>query len=60
MSDSSNFPPPRDKTLLVTGGAGFIGSALTKALCDTNRIRIFDNLRRNALADTGLDKHPNV
>ena len=49
-----------DKTLLVTGGAGFIGSALTKRLCEHNRIRIFDNLRRNALADAGLDKHPNV
>lgn len=50
----------RDKTLLVTGGAGFIGSALTKRLCEHNRIRIFDNLRRNALAEAGLDKHPNV
>jgi nucleoside-diphosphate-sugar epimerase len=47
-------------TILITGGAGFIGSSLTKRLVETNKIRIFDNLRRNALADTGLDKHPNV
>lgn len=47
-------------TILMTGGAGFIGSALTKRLVDNNRIRIFDSLRRNALADTGLDKHANV
>jgi nucleoside-diphosphate-sugar epimerase len=47
-------------TILITGGAGFIGSSLTKRLVENNKIRIFDNLRRNALADTGLDKHPNV
>lgn len=47
-------------TFLVTGGAGFIGTALTRRLADTNRIRIFDSLRRNALAEAGLDKHPNV
>lgn len=47
-------------TILITGGAGFIGSALTRRLIDSNRIRIFDSLRRNALAETGLDKHPNM
>jgi len=50
----------RNATLLLTGGAGFIGTALTRRLADDNEIRIFDNLRRNALADAGLDKHPNV
>jgi nucleoside-diphosphate-sugar epimerase len=52
--------PITGKTLLITGGAGFIGTALTRALCEANRIRVFDNLRRNALADAGLDQHPNV
>ena len=47
-------------TLLITGGAGFIGTALTRRLVQKNRIRIFDNLRRNALSATGLDRHPNV
>lgn len=47
-------------TFLITGGAGFIGTALTKKLADKNKIRVFDNLRRNALAKAGLDKHPNV
>ncbi|MCA9601063.1 MAG: NAD-dependent epimerase/dehydratase family protein [Polyangiales bacterium] len=50
----------RDAHLLMTGGAGFIGTALVRRLADTNRIRVFDTLRRNALADAGLDKHPNV
>lgn len=55
-----DFSALSGKTLLVTGGAGFIGTALTRALADRNTIRVFDNLRRNALADAGLDAHPNV
>lgn len=47
-------------TILITGGAGFIGTALTRRLIANNHVRIFDNLRRNALAAAGLDKHPNV
>jgi UDP-glucose 4-epimerase len=46
--------------LLLTGGAGFIGTALTRRLADTNRVRILDILRRNALAEAGLDQHPHV
>lgn len=48
------------KTLLLTGGAGFIGTALTRQLVEKNKVRILDNLRRNALAEAGLDTHPNV
>ena len=47
-------------TILITGGAGFIGSALVRRLVEHNRIRVLDNLRRNALVETGLDRHPNV
>ena len=47
-------------TILITGGAGFIGTALTRRLIETNRVRVFDNLRRNALAAAGLDTHPNL
>jgi nucleoside-diphosphate-sugar epimerase len=50
----------RGATLLLTGGAGFIGTALTRRLVEHNRVRVFDNLRRNALADAGLDRHANV
>ena len=45
---------------LITGGAGFIGTALTRRLAEKNHVRIFDNLRRNALKDAGLADHPNV
>lgn len=52
MIEGANF--------LLTGGAGFIGTALTRRLAEKNHVRIFDNLRRNALKDGGLADHPNV
>ncbi len=48
------------KTILMTGGAGFIGSQLARRLIDNNEIVIFDNLHRNALKFTDLDSHPNL
>jgi UDP-glucose 4-epimerase len=50
----------RGANVLITGGAGFIGTALTRRLVEHNRVRILDTLRRNALAEAGLDKHPNI
>ena len=35
---------PRGKSVLVTGGAGFIGSHLTEALCAENEVRVVDDL----------------
>ncbi len=50
----------RDKQILLTGGAGFIGSQITKRLASDNKVVIFDNLHRNALRYTDLTSHPNV
>jgi len=50
----------KGKNILLTGGAGFIGSTLTRALHKDNGIVIFDNLHRNAIAKTGLLDEPNV
>ncbi|MFW5925273.1 MAG: NAD-dependent epimerase/dehydratase family protein [Myxococcota bacterium] len=50
----------KNAKLLITGGAGFIGTALIRRLADDNHIRVLDVLRRNALAHAGLDRHPNV
>jgi nucleoside-diphosphate-sugar epimerase len=48
------------RTILLTGGAGFIGSALAARLLPRNRVVVFDTGARNALADSGLVDHPNL
>ena len=35
------------KNILITGGAGFIGSALAKKLRDNNKIYIIDLKKKN-------------
>ena len=50
----------RDATVLITGGAGFIGTALCGRLLDHNRIRVLDNMHRNALSGSGIEGHPNL
>jgi len=50
----------RGSTVLITGGAGFIGTALCGRLLPENRIRVFDNLKRNALSKSSWGKHPNL
>jgi len=48
------------KKILLTGGAGFIGTTLAGRLVDQNHIVILDNYHRNALRHTRLLDHPNV
>lgn len=50
----------RGKKILLTGGAGFIGTSLTRRLCHDNEVVIFDNLRRDALTPSGLTKQDNI
>jgi UDP-glucose 4-epimerase len=50
----------KQKQILITGGAGFIGTQLIKRLVDDNQIVVLDTLHRNALADSGLADHPNL
>ena len=50
----------QDKTIFLTGGAGFIGSTLIGRLVETNRLVVFDNLSRNALAGLPYAAHPNL
>jgi len=45
---------------VLTGGAGFIGTTLTRRLIDENEIVVLDNLHRDALAGTELGGHPNL
>lgn len=50
----------RNKTIFITGGAGFIGSTLATLLCTDNDVVIFDNLSRNTMKHGGLGSHPRV
>ncbi len=47
------------KRIVVTGGAGFIGTTLARRLVDGNEIVALDNLHRDALSGTDLAEHPN-
>ena len=49
-----------DRRILITGGAGFIGTSLSLRLVDHNDVVIFDNLHRNAMKDTSLADHPRL
>jgi UDP-glucose 4-epimerase len=49
-----------DKTIFITGGAGFIGSTLAGRLLDRNRVVLYDNLARNSLQDRPFRDHPNL
>ena len=48
------------RRILLTGGAGFIGSHLVERFTPDNEIVVLDTFRRNALGPAGLDKHPHV
>jgi len=43
------------KRILITGGAGFIGTTLARQLIGANDVVLYDNLHRNALAGTELE-----
>jgi len=50
----------QDAQIVITGGAGFIGSSIAQRLVDHNRVTLFDNLHRNALKGSPLLEHPNL
>ena len=46
--------PIKNKRIFMTGGAGFIGTALITRLIEANEIVVYDTLQRNALKETNL------
>jgi nucleoside-diphosphate-sugar epimerase len=48
------------KTVLITGGAGFIGTSLARRLVEENEIVVLDNLHRDSLTGTDLAEHKNL
>jgi UDP-glucose 4-epimerase len=49
-----------NKTIFITGGAGFIGSTLAERLIEKNRVVLYDNLARNSLQDKPYKDHKNL
>ena len=48
------------QTILITGGAGFIGTKVAERLVDANRVIVLDNLSRNSLGSSPVADHPNL
>ncbi len=48
------------KRVVITGGAGFIGSTLVGRLVEANRVVVLDNLSRNALRGSPFENHVNL
>lgn len=50
----------QNKTIFITGGAGFIANTLIKHYVELNRIVVYDNFHRDTLTGSGLSNHPNI
>lgn len=48
------------RRILITGGAGFIGSHLAERLLADNRVVVLDIFRRDALSGAGIGDHPHL
>jgi UDP-glucose 4-epimerase len=49
-----------NKTIFITGGAGFIANTLIKHYVEKNKIIVYDNFHRDTLTNSGLANHANV
>jgi len=49
-----------NKTIFITGGAGFIANKLIGRLIENNRIIAFDNFHRDTLTNSAYVDHPNL
>ena len=61
MTEVAPMAGPRGERILVTGGAGFIGSAFARKVIDDNEIVILDTFDRDSLRHwPGLREHKNM
>ncbi|MGZ5190532.1 MAG: NAD-dependent epimerase/dehydratase family protein [Flavisolibacter sp.] len=49
-----------NKTIFITGGAGFIANTLIRHYIEHNKIIVYDNFHRDTLTASGLASHPNI
>jgi len=49
-----------NKTIFITGGAGFIANTLIRHYIEKNKIVVYDNFHRDTLTGSGLSDHPNM
>ena len=50
----------KDKTIFITGGAGFIANTLISRLADNNQIVVYDNFHRDTLSNSPYANHANI
>lgn len=51
---------PKGKRIVITGGAGFIGTKLAERLHENNNLLLYDSLYRNSIKSTNLLENPDV
>ncbi len=50
----------QNKTIFITGGAGFIANTLIKHYIPHNKIVVYDNFHRDTLSNSEVANHPNL
>lgn len=50
----------QNKTIFITGGAGFIANTLIKHYVSNNKIVVYDNFHRDTLSGSVVASHPNI
>jgi UDP-glucose 4-epimerase len=49
-----------NKSIFITGGAGFIANTLIGRLADKNKITVYDNFHRDTLSNSAYANHENI
>ena len=49
-----------NKTIFITGGAGFIANTIISRLVEKNKIVVYDNFHRDTLSASPYANHPNI
>jgi UDP-glucose 4-epimerase len=49
-----------NKTIFITGGAGFIANTIIARLVDDNKITVYDNFHRDTLSRSAYNNHKNI